>query len=168
MTVTGLLVATQPLTVVLVTVTTDVVETIIVDAVSPVDQLMFVGTDDVKLTDPPIQNDVGPEAEITGVTAFANTLTAIAFEFGEIHPFTSVTIAVYDPDEFTLIGFNVLPVDHVIPEEIDDSSSTCPPGQNDVGPFAVIVGGAGLAKTLTLTGFESGLIQPLAFAYFTV
>jgi len=69
-TVTGLLVATHPFAVVFVTVITDEEETLIVEVVAPVDQVIFVDTDEVKFTEPPIQKEVGPDAEIIGVTAF--------------------------------------------------------------------------------------------------
>jgi len=51
---------------------------------------------------------------------------------------------------------------------MEDANSTCHPGQNPTGPFAVSTGAAGFAKTFTLTGFDNGLKHPLALAYFTV
>jgi hypothetical protein len=52
-------------------------------------------------------------------------------------------------------------VDQVFPLLCEDVSTTDPPGQNIVGPPAVIVGAAGLASRITVMPFEASDVQPL-------
>ena len=50
-----------------------------------------------------------------------------------------------------MIDCVVAPFDHVLPVALDDVNVTEPPEQNEVAPFAEIVGVAGAAKILTAT-----------------
>jgi hypothetical protein len=61
----------------------------------------------------------------------------------------------------TVIVVAVAPVDHVIPEVMEDVNVTLPPIQNDVGPPGVMVGVAALGRTFTVTGEELADVQPL-------
>jgi hypothetical protein len=51
--------------------------------VAPLDQRMFEATDEVRVTLPPVQNVVGPLAEIVGA---ALTVTTTGMEALEVHP----------------------------------------------------------------------------------
>ena len=54
--------------------------TLILDVVAPVDHKYVVPALDVRVTEPPAQNVVGPEAVIVGVAGSALTLTTVAAE----------------------------------------------------------------------------------------
>jgi len=55
----------------------------------------------------------------------------------------------------------VAPFDHTFPVSSEDVSSTFPPLQKAVGPFALITGVAGIAFTVTITGADAGDTHPL-------
>ena len=53
------------------------------------DQTFPLACEDVKLTEPPVQNDVGPSAEIAGTAGKVFTVTAVFVDVAE-QPFPSV------------------------------------------------------------------------------
>jgi hypothetical protein len=53
--------------------------------VSPVDQVLFIGEDEVNTTEPPAQKVVGPPAVIAGVAGSGFTVTA-SLALAELHP----------------------------------------------------------------------------------
>jgi hypothetical protein len=116
--------------------------------VAPLDQTLLVAEDDVRTTDPPEQNVVGPPAEIEGVVGSGVTVTAIADDGAEVQlPF--VTATVYEPEAVTVMDCVVAPVDQMLPVAAEEVRVTDPPEQNVVGPPAVIVGVAGVVFTVT-------------------
>ena len=56
--------------------------------ISPVDQKLSIDDDDVKITESPSQNVVGPLAEMVGVAGVGLTVTLSAIEFPEEQPFS--------------------------------------------------------------------------------
>ena len=62
------------------------VDAVIVEVVSPVDQLIFVADEDVNWTDPPIQKDVGPLAVIVGAVGLGSTVIVVEVDVVEAHP----------------------------------------------------------------------------------
>ena len=56
--------------------------------ISPVDQKLSIDDDDVKITESPSQNVVGPLAEMVGAAGVGFTVTFSAIEFPEEHPFS--------------------------------------------------------------------------------
>jgi hypothetical protein len=117
--------------------------------VAPVDQRLPVAEEEVKVTEPPVQNVVAPPAVIVGVAGFAFTVTTVAAEVAE-HPEPFVTVTVYDPAVLTVMDCVVAPVDHRLPVAEEDVSITEPPVQNVVGPPEEIVGVAGFALMVTV------------------
>lgn len=83
--------------------------------VAAVDHVFPLDCDEVRLTEPPVQNVVGPLAEIVGAAGFAFTVTVVGAEVAE-HPFPSVYVTVYAPEVVTLIDCEVAEVDHRLPE----------------------------------------------------
>jgi len=63
-------------------------KTVIDCVISPVDQKLSVDDDEVRITEPPSQNVVGPLAEMVGVTGVGLTVTLSAVEFPEEQPFS--------------------------------------------------------------------------------
>ena len=60
--------------------------------VSPVDQVLPVGAEDVNVTEPPVQKVVGPLGVIVGVAGGAVTVTIVP-ALVELHvPFETVTV----------------------------------------------------------------------------
>lgn len=59
-----------------------------------VDQELPVGCEEVNVTEPPEQNEVGPLAEMTGAAGIGFDVTVTGAEAGEIHPFASVWVTV--------------------------------------------------------------------------
>jgi hypothetical protein len=57
------------------------------------DQRFPAACEEVKFTEPPLQNVVGPLAEILGAAGFALTVTTVAEEVDE-HPLPFVTVTV--------------------------------------------------------------------------
>ena len=55
-----------------------------------------VADDEVNNTDPPAQNVVGPPGVIVGVAGIAFTVTTVAADGSDGHPFAATT-TVYDP-----------------------------------------------------------------------
>ena len=69
------------------------VETVMDDVVAPVDQVLPVPAEDVNVTEPPVQKEVGPPAVMVGVAGVGFTVTVVAAEVAE-HPFTSIKVTV--------------------------------------------------------------------------
>lgn len=59
---------------------------------APVDQVLPVAEDDVKVTEPPEQKVVGPLAVIVGVAGTGVTVTTVAAEVEEQDPLKTVTV----------------------------------------------------------------------------
>jgi hypothetical protein len=76
--------------------------TVIDCVVAPVDHVFPVAEDDVKMTEPPAQNVVGPLAEIVGVAGVGFTVMVSTLELPEEHPFM-ITSTVYIPEAETVI-----------------------------------------------------------------
>ncbi|MNU79312.1 hypothetical protein D3C71_689260 [compost metagenome] len=107
--------------------------------VAPVDQVFPVAEEDVRVTEPPVQNAIGPLAVIVGVGGTGFTVTTVATDVDEQLPLTTVTV--YEPLAVTVIDCVVAPFDQVFPVADEDVKTTEPPAQNVVGPPAVMVGG---------------------------
>lgn len=76
-----------------VTVYVPEVETVIACVTALVDQVFPVADDEVKVTEPPVQNVVGPPAEIVGTLGEAFTVTIVAEEVAtHPDPFPTVTV----------------------------------------------------------------------------
>jgi hypothetical protein len=116
------------------------------------------------VTEPPLQNVVGPPAVIVGVGGFAFTVTAVAGDVA-LQPFALVTVTVNEPEAVTLIDCVVAPFDHEYELPLDAVSVTEPPAQNVVGPEAVIVA-AGSGLTVTFVAADVA-VQPFALATVT-
>src|SRR3989338_3846093 len=114
--------------------------------VSPVDQKLSIDDDEVKITEPPSQNVVGPLAEMVGVAGVGFTVTVSLIEFPEEQPF-SITSTVKFPEVVTVMNCVVSPVDHKLSVADDEVKTTDPPEQKVVTPLAVIVGTEGNAFT---------------------
>lgn len=127
--------------------------------VAPVDQVFPVEAEDVRVTEPPAQKEVGPPAVIVGVAGVGLTVTVVEAEVAE-QPFASINVTVYEPPEKAVIDWVVAPVDQAFPVAADDVSTTEPPEQKVVGPLAVIVGAAGGGFTVTVEEAEAEA-QPL-------
>lgn len=128
--------------------------------VAPVDQVFPVEAEDVRVTEPPAQKEVGPLAVIVGIAGVGLTVTVVEADVAE-QPFASVNVTVYEPLEVTVIDWVAAPFDQVFPVAADDVNTTDPPEQKVVGPLAVIVGATGSGFTVTVV--EAGAeVQPLA------
>jgi hypothetical protein len=77
------------------------------------------------------------------------TLTFTAFEVAT-HPFAFVTVTVYEPVVVTTMSCVESEFDQVFPNVALELNVTEPPVQNEVAPFAEIVGVAGNAFTITV------------------
>lgn len=126
--------------------------------VAPFDQVFPVAAEDVKVTLPPWQNVVAPEAEIVGVTVFGVTVTVIPAEVAEIHV-PLLTETEYVPDSETVMNCVVAPFDQTFPVADDEISVTLPPWQKVVAPVGVIVGVAGSGFTVTVVAAEAFDVQ---------
>ena len=126
--------------------------TVIDCAVAPVDQVFPVAEDDVKVTELPEQNVVGPPAVMVGTGGSVFTVTNVAAEVDEQDPLETVTV--YEPLVVTVIDCVVAPVDQLFPVDAEDVNVTEPPAQKEVGPPAVIVGVAGVGLTVTVVAAE--------------
>ena len=93
------------------------------------------------------------------------TFTEVAAEVAE-QPFPSVVVTVYVPVDVTVIVCVVAVVDQTFPFAVLDVKSTEPPVQNDVAPFAEIVGVTGVAFIVT-TIADLRLSSPLALYWLT-
>lgn len=80
--------------------------------IAAVDHEFPVACEDVRITDPPVQNEVGPLAVITGAAGMEFTVMVTGAEAGETHPFASVWVTVYVPLLLIVIEFAVDPLDH--------------------------------------------------------
>ena len=60
--------------------------------VAPFDQVFPVADEEVKITEPPVQNARGPLAVIVGVVGSGFTVTVVATEVDEHDPFETVTV----------------------------------------------------------------------------
>ena len=159
-------VAEQPDPLVTVTVYEPEALTEIDCVVAPVDHVLPVAEEEVKVTEPPEQNVVGPPADMVGVAGFEFTVTTVVVEVAE-QPEPFVTVTLYEPEVFTTMDCEVAPVDHVLPVAEEEVNVTEPPEQNVVGPLAEMVGVAGLAFTVT-TVDEEVAEQPEPFVTVTV
>lgn len=56
--------------------------------VAPLDQKLLLAEDDVKVTEPPAQNVVGPLAVMVGTAGMVLTVTVIGEEAGDVQPAT--------------------------------------------------------------------------------
>ena len=86
------------------------------------------------------------------------TVTLVAADVA-LQPFASVTVTLKLPDVETVMDGDVAPLDQRYEEPAFAVSVTLPPGQNVVGPDAVIVAGWA-CSTLTLVGDEVALQPP--------
>jgi len=132
------------------------VETVIDCVVAPVDQTLLLAADDVSTTFPPAQKVVGPPAVIVGTGEAPDNVTTTGADVAFGQPDTAV-VTVYVPPVETVIDCVVAPVDHVFPEVAEEVSVTLPPGQNESGPLAEIVG---VAATITATGADGSEVHP--------
>ena len=128
--------------------------------VAPVDQRLSVADEEVKVTEPPSQNVVGPLAVMVGVTGVGFTVTISLLEFPDEQPLI-MTSTVNDPEVETVMDCVVAPFDQRLPVAEDEVNTTEPPEQNVVDPLAVIVGTAGKAFTVTLVATEVAEQKPL-------
>ena len=134
------------------------VETVIDCVVAPFDQMFPVVDDEVRVTLPPWQKVVAPEAVIVGVAGSAFTVTTVAADEAEAQvPLLTETL--YDPPVETVIDCVVSPFDQMFPVAEDEVKVTLPPWQKVVAPEAVIVGVAGNAFTVTTVGTEAADAQ---------
>ena len=69
--------------------------------VAPFDHEFPLAADEVRVTDPPEQNVVGPPTVIVGVDGVVVAVTTVAVEVAEQPPL--VTVTVYEPDADTVI-----------------------------------------------------------------
>ena len=121
--------------------------------VAPFDQTFPVAEDEVKVTFPPWQNVVAPEAEIVGVVGSAFTVTDVVAEVSEAHV-PLFTETEYVPEAETVIDCVVAPFDQTFPVAEDEVNVTFPPWQNVIAPEAEIVGVKGSAFTVTVVEAE--------------
>ena len=63
-------------------------KTVMLCVVSPVDQRLSMAEDDVRITESPAQNVVGPSAEMVGVAGVGLTVMLSVIEFPEEQPFS--------------------------------------------------------------------------------
>ena len=133
-------------------------ETVIDCVVAPFDQTFPVADDEVKVTFPPWQNVVAPEAEIVGVKGSGFTVIVVAAEVADVHV-PLFTETEYVPEAETVIDCVVAPFDQTFPVADDEVNVTFPPWQNVVAPEAEIVGVAGSAFTITVVEAETADAQ---------
>ena len=120
----------------------------------------------VRTTLSPSQKVSGPDAVIVGVGGEMLSTTVTGSEVSETQR-PSVTQTVYVPAEYTVIDWVVSFVDQRLPVGLLDVKVALSPSQNVNGPFAVIVGVAGVGFTVTTTGADSD-VQPKMFRRLTV
>ena len=121
--------------------------------VSPVDQIFPVDEEDVKTTEPPVQNVVTPLVDIVGTAGVGFTKIVTEFEIGEIQ-FPSSTTAVYVPEVVTVMDCVVAPVDQTLFIGEDETNTVEPPEQNVDKPVFVIDGEDGIGLTVTIVATE--------------
>ncbi len=132
--------------------------TVIDCVVAPVLQVLPVAEEDVNVTLPPVQNVVGPLAEMIGALGKGFTVT-VADPAVEVQPLPSVIVTVYVPAALTVIDCVVAPVLQLFPDADDDVSVTLPPEQKFSGPPADTVGALGNGFTVTVV-FADVALQP--------
>ncbi len=114
---------------------------------------------DVNVTLPPVQNVVGPLAEIVG--ALGKGFTVMVVEAVEdVQPLPSVTLTVYVPAALTVMDCVVAPVLQVFPVALDDVNVILFPEQKVVGPLAATTGVLGNGFTVTVV-FAEVAVQPV-------
>lgn len=138
----------------------------ILEEVAKVDHRFPEACEEIKSTDPPAQNVVGPFGVITGFDGFALTVIVVGEEVAE-QPFPSVYVTVYVPAVIAVIVCVVADVDHTSPDGCEAVKSTDPPAQKVVDPLGVIVGTEEFTLTVTMVAAEVAE-QPLPFVYVTV
>lgn len=143
---------------VVVTVYDPAVLTVIDGVVAPFDHTLLAGSDEVRITLPPVQKVVGPLAEMVGNAPC--TTTVMVLEGVEVQP-DEVYVTEYVPEVETVMDCVVAPFDQVLPVADEDVNVTVPPAQNVVGPSAVITGAAGPGETETVNAFDVLLHQLL-------
>ena len=113
---------------------------------------MPVAEEEVKVTEPPAQNVVGPLAVITGTGGSGLTVIMTGEEV-EVHdPLETVTV--YEPLVETVIDWVVAPVDQIFPLAAEDVKVMDPPAQNEFGPLPEIVGTGGVGFTVTVAATD--------------
>src|SRR5260221_11935849 len=119
--------------------------------VAPVDHSHDAPADAVSVTEPPLQNVVGPPAVIVacGLALTVTTVGALV----AVQPLALPTVTLKLPLALTVMACVVAPFDQRYDEALLAVSVTLPPAQNVVGPPAVIVA-TGFA--LTVTAVEIG------------
>jgi hypothetical protein len=120
--------------------------------VAPFDQVFPVAEDEVSVTEPPVQNVIGPLAVIVGVAGSGFTVTVVAADTDEHDPLETVTV--YEPLAETVIDCVVAPFDQVFPVADEEVNVTEPPAQKVVGPPAIMVGTAGSGFTVTVVAAD--------------
>ncbi|MNE17549.1 hypothetical protein D3C80_1105340 [compost metagenome] len=78
--------------------------------VEPSDHKYELAAEDVKVTEPPKQNVIGPTGVMVGVAGFGFTVIVVGAEVA-LQPL-EVTVTVYDPEVETVIDCVVSPEDH--------------------------------------------------------
>jgi hypothetical protein len=136
-TVIGADVALQPLAFVTVTLYEPDVVTSIDCVVAPFDQRYDVALGAVSVTEPPSQNEVAPEGEMTGVAGLAFTVTLVEADVA-LQPLAVVTVTLNEPDAVTLIDCVVAPFDQRYDAPLFAVRVTALPSQNVVAPKGVI------------------------------
>ena len=96
---------------------------------------------------------------MTGAEGTGFTVTTTGFDANEVQPF-AVVVTVNVPLDVTLMVGVVELFDHALPEAELELRVTDPPEQKLVGPLGVMVGVAGVAFTVTVTGAEAREVQP--------
>lgn len=126
----------------------------------PLDHKLFEAYDEVSVTLPPEQKEVGPFALIIGAAGIGFTVTTVGDEEGDTQPFPSVTVTEYEPAEETDIDCVNSPVDHIFPPVEEDVNVTEEPAQIDSVVPVTIVGAGGNEFTVTVLGAEVPELHP--------
>jgi hypothetical protein len=135
------------------------VRTVMLLEVEPLLQVLPFVAEEVRTTDSPLQKVVFPPAEIVGVAGFTFTVTTVASELSDLHPFT-VLKTLNDPEVRTVMLLDVEPLLQVLPFVAEEVNNTESPLQKVVFPPAVIVGVEGLAFTVTTVASELSDLHP--------
>ena len=123
------------------------------DDVSVVDQTFSVASDDVSTTEPPSQNVVGPDAEITGVAGGFGSVRVCVTPF-ETQPLPSVNAMVYEPatNEEIVCGNNT---PAFVPEPVPDQvTSPIPDPVISIDPVAELQETGSLTVPIAILGSE--------------
>ena len=122
--------------------------------VAPFDQTYppTVVWEEASVIEVPAQMLRDPLAVIVGDTGEDVTTTVVVAEVALQEP--EVTVTERLQDVVTVIDCVVAPFDQTLPVELLELSTTLPPGQNDKGPLALIVGVAIEVETVTRIMFE--------------